>query len=213
MDEGNRYLDVQLGLTVPIDRASAGYDIQFLKSQYSTEYLRTHAVSTSSSSSDASVLLSEIKAMENPGANRKNYIFFIEVPGLDDRGSKYCGLASTPGMTAIVALQNVSPGGVCVGKSSSSFDNYASKTWVHELVHNFGVAHTTDDPCDLMAAGAKPCANSIYTMDKDRTHYVGNSTTQGTNILNSRVWAGNTADMSLRDVCILTQIDRTEGMK
>ncbi len=213
LDEGNSYLNSQISLTIPIDRTTNGYDIQFLKSQYSTEYLRTHANATNSTTSDASVLLAEIKAMENPGDNRKDYIFFIEVPGLDDSGKKYCGLASTPGMTAVVALQNVSVGGICSGKSASSFENYASKTWVHELTHNFGVAHTTDDPCDLMAAGTSPCSTSIYTMDKERTRYVGTASAQGPNILTLRVWTGHTDDQGLRADCILNPIARADGLQ
>ena len=213
LDEGNRYLDSQISLTVPIDRTATGYDIQYLKSKYSTEYLRTHATSTDSAASDASLLLAEIKAMENPGSNRKDYIFFVAVPGLADGGNKYCGWASTPGMTAIVALQNISPGSACAGASASSFDNYTAKTWVHELLHNFGVGHTIDDPCDLMAAGGSSCTTANYTIDRQRTRYVGASTAQGPNILSLRVWQGHTSDQGLRADCILNPVARTDGTK
>jgi predicted Zn-dependent protease len=213
LDEGNRYLSAQIGLVVPVDRTTNGYDIQYLKSQYSTDYLRTHAESAVSATSDASVLLAEIKAMENPGNNRKDYIFFIEVPGLTDNGNKFCGLASRPGMTAVVALQNVSINEFCTGHSGTFFDNYTSKTWVHELVHNFGVDHTTDDPCDLMAAGGTACTAATYTMDKERTRYVGAASSQGSNILSLRVWQGHTNDQSLRADCILNPVARADGMQ
>jgi hypothetical protein len=208
LDGGDSYLNSQIGYTVPIDRTPNGYDIQYLKSQYSTEYLRTHA-STNSPASDASVLMTEIKAMENPGDNRKDYIFFIDVPGFENA---FCGYAGTPGMTAVVALQNVSSSGFCTGNSPPFFNNYTSKTWVHELMHNFGVEHTMDDPCDLMAAGMTPCTARVkYTMDKERTRYVGTASAQNPNILSLRVWQGHTSDQSLTADCILNPIARTDG--
>lgn len=208
LDEGNSYLNGQIGYTIPVDRTATGYDIQYLKSQYSTEYLRTHAESATFEMTDAYLLMSEIRAMDNPGDNRKDYIFFIEVPGFED---KYCGYASTPGISAIVALQNVSTSGNCRGKSAPFFENYTSKTWVHELMHNFGVDHTMDDPCDLMAGGGTPCTSAIkYTMDKERTRYVGVSSAQGPNILSLRVWQGHTSDMGLRADCVLNPIPRQD---
>jgi predicted Zn-dependent protease len=209
LDGGNSYLNSQIGYTVPVDKTLNGYDIQYLKSQYSTEYLRTHA-STNSSASDASVLMTEIKAMESPGDNRKDYIFFIEVPGFENA---YCGYAATPGLTAVIALQNVSSSGYCTGDSPPFFSNYTSKTWVHELMHNFGVAHTMDDPCDLMASGGTPCKASVkYTMDKERTRYAGAASTQGPNILSLRVWQGYTSNQSMRADCILNPIARADGV-
>lgn len=208
LDEGNSYLNGQIGYMVPIDRTATGYDIQYLKSQYSTEYLRTHEASTDPSTTDASALLTEIKAVENPGDNRKDYIFFIEVPGFE---GKFCGYASTPGMSAVVALQNVSQTSICRGKSAPFFENYTSKTWVHELIHNFGVDHTMDDPCDLMAGGSTPCTSTVkYTMDKERTRYVGASSAQGPNILSLRVWQGHTSDMGLTADCSLNPIPRQD---
>lgn len=210
LDEGNSYLNGQIGYMVPIDRTATGYDIQYLKSKYSTEYLRTHESTSDKTTSDASVLLTEIGAMEKPGDNRKDYIFFIEVPGFED---KYCGYASTPGMAAIVALQNVSVTGFCTGKSAPFFQNYTSKTWVHELIHNFGVDHTVDDPCDLMAGGGIPCTSTVkYTMDKERTRYVGASSAQGPNVLSLRVWQGHTQEAGLRADCILNPVPRLDGI-
>ncbi|MFZ2227273.1 MAG: hypothetical protein WA090_08940 [Candidatus Nanopelagicaceae bacterium] len=201
LDGGNRYLKGQLNLTVPIDRSPVGYDIQYLKSSYSTEYLATHADASPKDTSDGYVLLNEIKAMENPGDNRKDYIFFLEVPGF---GGTYCGLANRPGIVAIVAIQNIAPDRICTGKSAPFFDDYVSKTWVHELFHNFGVSHTIDDPCDLMAGKPETLgtctATTVYTLDKERTRYVGSSI-QGVDILKLRVWEGYTADQNLIANC------------
>jgi predicted Zn-dependent protease len=212
LDEGNNYLMSQIGYSLSIDSTTTGYDIQYLKSQYSTEYLRTHEAATPQSTSDAAVLLTEIKAMENPGENRKDYIFFIEVPGFE---GKYCGLAATPGIAAVVALQNVSDTQTCRGASSLPFENYTSKTWIHELIHNFGVDHTPNDPCDLMYGGgtAGRCtAPEGITVDKGRSLYVGVSSSQGPNILGLRVWQGHTADVGLTADCFVDPVTRLDGI-
>ncbi len=211
LDEGNNYLKNQIGFSVPIDSTATGYDIQYLKSQYSTEYLRTHE-SAKGSSSDAAVLMTEIKAMENPGENRKDYIFFIEVPGFEDQ---YCGLAATPGMVAVVALENVSNAKTCRGASAVPFENYTSKTWIHELIHNFGVDHTPNDSCDLMYGGgaAVECsAPEGITIDKSRSLYVGTTSSQGPNILGLRVWQGHTADVGLTANCFVRPVTRLDGI-
>lgn len=210
LDEGNSYLKGQMGQTVPIDRTATGYDIQYLHSQYSTSYLQTHA-DAPETTSDGYVLFSEIKAMENPGNNRKDYIFFIDVPGF---GGSFCGMADRPGMVAVVALQNISDTSTCKGISPPFFNNYTSKTWVHEMLHNFGVSHTLDDPCDLMAGKPETpgtCTATVrWTMDKERTRYVGASA-QGQNILQLRVWQGYTDDQGLLADCILDPVPRQDG--
>lgn len=211
LDGGNRYLKEQLNLTIPIDRSPVGYDIQYLKSSYSTEYLATHADASPKQTSDAYVLLNEIKAMENPGENRKDYIFFLEVPGF---GGTYCGLADRPGMVAIVAIENIAPDKICTGNSPPFFDDYASKTWVHELFHNFGVGHTVDDPCDLMAGKPETLgtctATTRYTLDKERTRYVGTAVL-GVDILKLRAWDGYTANMDLAADCVTDLVPRADG--
>lgn len=212
LDEGNNYLKNQIGYSVPIDSTATGYDIQYLKSQYSTEYLRTHESAKDPSASDAAVLMTEIKAMENPGENRKDYIFFIEVPGFE---GQYCGLAATPGMVAVVALENVSNTKTCRGASASPFENYTSKTWIHELIHNFGVDHTPNDSCDLMYGGgtAVGCtAPEGTTLDKSRSLYVGTSSSQGPNIIGLRVWQGLTADVGRTADCFVKPVTRLDGI-
>lgn len=208
LDEGNKYLRAQIGLTVPIDKSSTDYDIQYLKSKLSTEYLSTHADSTLRESSDAYLLLDEIKAMDRPGLNRKNYIFFIDVPGF---GGQYCGFAATPGISDIVALKNISTRHNCTGKSWN-FHNGIALTWVHELFHNFGVRHTLDDPCDLMRGNETPgtCPwNGIITIDKNRARYV-RSSVQGQDILKLPVWKGYTGkDYWSR--CFLNPVLRADG--
>ena len=211
LDEGNNYLKGQIGLTVPIDRTADGYDIQYLHSQYSTSYLQSHA-DAPEATSDGYLLLSELKAMENPGNNRKDYIFFIDVPGF---GGTLCGMADRPGMVAVVALQNISDINICRGPSAPYFNNYSSKTWVHELLHNFGVMHTVDDPCDLMAGQPETpgtCTSSMrWTMDKERTRYVGASA-QGQDITKLRVWTGYTDNQNLQADCLLEPVPRHDAI-
>lgn len=211
LDGGNTYLKGQLNLTMPIDRSAVGYDIQYLKSSYSTEYLTTHADARPKATSDGYVLLNEIKAMENPGDNRKDYIFFLEIPGF---GGTYCGLADRPGIVAVVAIQNIASDKICTGQSPPFFDDYVSKTWVHELFHNFGVGHTVDDSCDLMAGKPETLgtctATTKYTLDKERTRYVGTAV-QGVDILKLRVWNGYTANMDLAAECMTDLIPRSDG--
>lgn len=212
LDEGNNYLKNQIGYSVPIDSTATGYDIQYLKSRYSTEYLRTHESANDPSTSDAAVLMTEIKAMENPGENRKDYIFFIDVPGFE---GQYCGLAATPGMVAVVALENVSDTKTCRGGSAAPFENYTSKTWIHELIHNFGVDHTPNDSCDLMyGGGTSATCNSLdgTTIDKGRSLYIGTSSLQGPNILGLRVWQGHTADVGLTADCFVKPVTRLDGI-
>ncbi len=212
LDEGNNYLKNQIGYTVPVDSTVTGYDIQYLKSQYSTEYLRTHAATTDPAFTDASVLLMEIKAMENPGENRKDYIFFIEVPGFE---GQYCGLAATPGIAAVVALENISETRTCRGASAPSLKSYTSKTWIHELIHNFGVGHTPNDACDLMYGGgtAGACTSPDgTTIDKSKSLYVGTSSSQGPNILGLRVWQGHTSDVGLTADCFVNPVTRLDGI-
>jgi hypothetical protein len=150
--------------------------------------------------------------MENPGENRKDYIFFIEVPGFEDQ---YCGLAATPGMVAVVALENVSNTRTCRGASTAPFENYTSKTWIHELIHNFGVDHTPNNSCDLMYGGgaAVECtAPEGINIDKSRSLYVGTSSSQGPNILGLRVWQGHTADIGLTADCFVKPVTRLDGI-
>ena len=95
LDEGNVYLHSQLGLQIPVDKTGVGYDIQYLKSNLPTSYFLTASDLTEK-------LLAESHDLENPGINRKDYIFFVDVGLLVD--GKACGIGITPGMSAVVAI-------------------------------------------------------------------------------------------------------------
>jgi hypothetical protein len=203
LDEGNSYLKEQLGLQLQIDRTNLGYDIQFMKSKITTsEFMHSPDL--------LEQLLNELKAMEDPGANRKNYTFFVDVPILKDGGA--CGYGREPGMFSIVAI-----GASCSGPSQT-FRNYASPSWVHENFHNFGVGHF-NDTCDLMNNPQNCTSDQRPTIDKEKTRYVGASTLGvgdkilSQNILLLRVWDGYTSRTDLLADCILVPGTRSDGLK
>jgi len=201
LDEGNSYVLSQIGYNLPIDRTATGYDIQYLKSNLSTADFQTTKNLTEK-------MLTESLALENPGTNRKDYIFFIDVTNL--AAGQACGIGATPGMSAVVAIGT---GVECTG-NSFNFNNYAASTWPHELIHNFGVKHTLDDPCDFMRGAETPgtCPpSSTLTMDKERTRYVGSSA-QGQDIMKLRVWAGHTDNLNLQADCSLDPVSRADGV-
>ena len=207
LDEGNQYLHAQLGYRVPVDKNAVGYDIQYLKSTLSTAYLQTADDLTSK-------LLAESMALENPGVNRKDYIFFIDVDaglkGTDIGGAglapAVCGYGRQPGMSAVAAV-----GRRCTSKENS-FDNSATRTWVHEMFHNFGIDHSLDTPCDLMSTGITTCpSGGTITVDRERSRYVGSSL-QGQDILKLRVWEGYTDRQDLQANCYLNPTPRADGI-
>ena len=206
LNEGNNYLREQIGYSVPIDKNATGYDIQYLKSNLSTAYIQ-------SAQDLLEKLLTESTALENPGANRKDYIFFIDTNILRDGAA--CGYAGRPGISAVVAIgKGVVNGAICTGKSLN-FNDYAAASWPHELFHNFGVSHTPDDPCDFMRGnpetpGTCP-SNGRLTIDKERTRYVSSSA-QGQDILKLRVWESYTERADLLANCFLNPVPRADGV-
>lgn len=201
LDEGNQYLREQLSLQIPIDRHSVGYDIQYLPSKFTTAQIQA-------SESRIEDLLAESMVLEDPGPNRKDYIFFVDVDGFS--GGTYCGWAGIPGIAAVVAIGGGTTRCTVAGRN---FDNWAAQTWVHELIHNFGVEHTLDTACDLMkgkeTVGTCPI-NTNITIDQERSRYIGSSA-QGQDILRLRVWEGYTDRLDLEANCFLNPIPRTDG--
>ena len=190
LTEGNDFLKSELGLTLPIDTTTTGFDITFLKSSKPMSYF------LSSSDSDYE-LLQETKFLEIPSSNRKDFLFFIDVPYVE--GANICGFARARAIAAVIAIGS----GTCTQKSGT-VNSFASTTWIHELFHTFGVSHVPD-PCDLMASnnlGDGPlCAADVReTIDRGKKFYVGSSS-YGQNILQLRVWSGYTADQGLKADC------------
>ena len=210
LDEGNVFLNAQLGLTIPIDKNATGYDIQYLKSKYSTAYIQSAFPDNGQGITDN--LLAEINPLLNPGLNRKDFIFFVDVNGLN--AGSACGTGQLPGIAAVVSIGKGfdATGQTCTGKSHG-FNNFATHTWVHELFHNFGVNHTLNDPCDLMvgAESVGTCASSSpLTIDKNRSRYV-KSAVQGADILQARVWSGQTDNLALAAGCSVDPVPAADG--
>ena len=210
LDEGNVFLNAQLGLTIPIDKNGTGYDIQYLKSKYSRAFIQSAFAETAEGITDK--LLAEVNPFLNPGLNRKDFIFFIDVNGLNNGTA--CGTGQTPGLASVVSIGKGfdATGQTCTGQSHN-LSNFATHTWIHELFHNFGVNHTLNDPCDLMvgAETVGTCASSAkITIDKEHSRYV-KSSVQGANVLQARVWEGLTDNLSLAANCSLNPIPSADG--
>ena len=210
LDEGNVFLNAQLALTIPIDKNATGYDIQYLKSKYSTAYIQSAFPADGEGITEK--LLAEVNPLLNPGTNRKDFIFFIDVNGLNNGNA--CGTGQTPGIAAVVSIGKGfdATGQTCTGRTHN-LNNFGTRTWVHELFHNFGVGHTLNSPCDLMvgAESLGTCASSApITIDKEHSRYV-KSSVQGADILQARVWAGKTNDLSLGANCTLDPIAQADG--
>jgi hypothetical protein len=212
LDEGNSYLKEQLGRQLPIDRTNSGYDIQFMKSKVTTaEFLHSGTQIDSSPR-----LLDELKAMDDPGLNRKNYVFFVDVPSFGD--GTMCGYASQPSIFSTVAIGSVASNGTGCSDPRETFRHFSSSTWVHENFHNFGVGHFNDS-CDLMNAAQICTSDQRPSIDKAKNRYVGASalgigdTVLSPNILDLRVWDGYTNRTDLKADCILNPGTRSDGWK
>lgn len=190
---GTNYLREEVGLTLPIDSTSTGYDITFLKSTKDSNYFLTN-------SGSYAALLQESGFLDAPSPNRKEFIFFVDTNTVV--GPNYCGEASIRGISAVVAI-----GVEVCGNRTTFFENYASQTWIHEVFHNFGVSHVPIS-CDLMFSGQSsdgaPCpANQRDTIDINHALYLG-SKAYGEDLLTLRVWDTYTADQELKADCWLS---------
>jgi hypothetical protein len=212
LDEGNSYLKEQLGRQLPIDRTNSGYDIQFMKSKVTTaEFLHSGTQIDSSPR-----LLDELKAMDDPGLNRKNYVFFVDVPSFGD--GTMCGYASQPSIFSTVAIGSVASNGTGCSDPRQTFRHFSSSTWIHENFHSFGVGHFNDS-CDLMN-GAQICTSGQRpSIDKANNRYVAASalgvgdTVLSPNILDLRVWDGYSNRTDLKANCIINPGARSDGLK
>lgn len=203
LDAGNVYLKAQIGQTLPIDSIAAGYDIQFMRSKKS-------AATLANAKTGPEDLLLESKALDTPGINRKNYIFFVDIDsfkGNSTLGAEACGRGNMPGIAAIIAIA----GKVCT-QPSNTFSDFATLSWIHEVLHNFGVKHVPS-ACDLMQAKTTCSSGQKVSLDARRNLYV-TSANFGQDIMKLRVWTGYTARQSLQADCWLgTRVPRTDGIK
>lgn len=182
IDEGQAYTKGQIGVTFPVDSTSAGYDIQFLKSQYTSAQLS--AWTSSKSCDDAAGIISRELGVScfsrtgTPYNSMKHYVYLVDVPRF---GGSYCGYAGKPGNVSVVAAQS----GSSCARQGFGFTTFVVLVWLHEVIHGLGVDHAPAGSCDLMEAGGFSCAS--FTMDPKRRYYVG-SATLGIDILTLGFW-------------------------
>lgn len=183
IDEGQAFMQSQLGLRFPIDTASGVYDIQFLKSRYTAAQL-TSAFVSGRSCDDADGLISReigvecISRFGAPYTSMKYYVYLVDVP---DIARSYCGYAGTPGNVSVVA---VGPNSNCSGPGEG-FKSWVVKVWLHEVFHGLGIEHAPSGACDLMSPGSSGC--KAFTIDSQRRYYVG-TTALGVDILTLNFW-------------------------
>ena len=208
LDESNSYLKEQLGLQLQVDRTTLGYDVEILKSNITTAEMM-HSTDL------LGHLLGELKVFDDPGNNRKNYTFLVDVPSLKDGTA--CGYGRQPGMVSIVAIGTSGTSGTTCSGPARTFQNYASLTLVHENFHNFGVGHFNDS-CDLMGSPPTCQADQRPTIDKERTRYVGASamgvgdTVLSQDLLKLNVWEGYTTRTDMQADCALDPGVRLDGL-
>lgn len=205
LTEGNNSLKLGIGQEFQIDSIGTDYDIQFFRSSFSRDHFRE-------ATSVGDDLMKEMNLAEKFGANRKNYVFFIDIEGF--KYDSACGYASIPGLHSVAAIGPSESGSItCIGPSLQ-LKNYVSHTWVHEVFHNLGVEHTSNDPCDMMRGASTGRCSTSWTIDSDRTRYVGSSE-QGVNVMSLRVWKGYVSDQNLRASCNLlySSIPRSDGLR
>ena len=205
LDEGSALLKANLGVVWPIDKTNFGYDIQFFRSSYSSDQLKSFGSGINTKIAQESNIFNDL------GANRKHYAFFIQLSYLGGDtvgGGDICGWANNPGLIATVAFS-----GDC-DEPYRQLSSYASGTWVHEILHTLGVPHTTDDPCDVMSPGGSSLCTGDVTIDRSRTRYFGSSN-QGVDISTLRVWEGYTLNSSLIAACEVSSLSaytRPDGL-
>jgi hypothetical protein len=196
LDAGSAYLKEELGLTFPIDSTAEGFDITYLQSSRPSEYFLNNTGAYTE-------LMKEAGFLNSPSPNRKDFVFFVDTKTVV--GPSYCGEASMPGNSAVVAI-----GLEECGKKTAFFNNYASQTWVHEVLHNLGLPHVSSS-CDLMFSGQSsdgaPCPpNQRLSIDINRTMYVG-ANVYGQDLLTLRVWDTHTSNQKLYADCWLSTVN------
>mgnify|MGYP001601287745 FL=1 len=206
------WLYEQIGKRLIFDTFQGSLDVSTLKSNYLTSDLShgngaTEIIDGEEVADSLPKLANEFNQANCGGKVGKN-LFFIVDANLDPR---YCGWGKMPGALALGYLGE----GRCWQGSSSYLGvglkiNYMSDTIIHELLHNFGVAHVCIDQSDIMIGNSCPDSlvrKGAVTIDTTHTRYVGGSLS-GANILSLKVWSDGTGErhIPLPDVCYMGEL-------
>jgi hypothetical protein len=180
LDLANAWLKRKISKQFIFDTYQGAYDISILKSVYVESDLMI------SSKQPLELLRAEFAKQNGSQMLGKNIFFIID----GKLSNEYCGLASTPGNTALST-----PGSdLCWYPefgfiSSPRKFNSPSSTIAHELIHNLGVGHPCENPSDLMYGSGcdldKESGEEV--IDEKNSLYVG-ADEAGANILDFKVW-------------------------
>ena len=200
LEQGSRWLNREAKDSWQIDTFNGAPDITYFHSKYPTNIL------SNSDNHLTQVLLKEMGTQLLPvDANRKTYLFFIEVPVFttaskdsDYKNGTLCGLSQVgtiPVKGAIIATG--SPRATACSGRADIMDWQAAVA-THETIHTFGVHHVST-PHDLMRK--VPDNGETLLFDPTHKQYFGGNLA-GTNLQTLRIWSKNPANMNAEWPCI-----------
>ena len=189
LDLANAWMKRKIGKEFIFDTYQGAYDVSTMDSKYRTNELAFNSSKSAPRSTQVGPLAklrAEFNKQNGEAIQGKVLLFIIDAKLARD----YCGLAETPGDTAL-ATPYV---GGCwypefgyLGQTTKI--SGPSKTIVHELIHNLGVNHVCEDKSDLMIGEGciMPEENLEITIDSKNKSYLGASA-GGANIFDLKVW-------------------------
>jgi hypothetical protein len=184
INQGNDFLEQEIGKRFQIDVWQNAYDIEFFRSELTQAQMSTANLLQLD-------LYREMKIADREFQNRKNYSFLIEINSLANGTA--CGYTNVSDFRNVVAV-----GPQCSGRSGQFADNRVT-AWVHEALHNIGVSDTDGDGCEFVSHSA--CQAQVWRIDPKREFYVGASTRSGGDILKLRVWQDNANELEHEMFC------------
>jgi hypothetical protein len=210
---GSTWLDKQVGDHFLIDTYKGVPDVTYLHSKYSTAVLQQrHNSNTTMSLQDqnkeAVSLLTNEYDPNISGDNRKDIVFYLEVPYIKEthggavQDSIICGYTFYNSRGVIVAAgAGANKDGQGCSSSKQGIPTQASNA-LHEVTHTFGVGHVST-PGDLMLPVVDGYPEINY--DKNRNLYYGSSNA-GNDVKTLRVWSKSNLDASYRWPCRIQAI-------
>jgi hypothetical protein len=189
------------------DAFQGTYDVSTMNSRYRTnelEFNSSESAPTSKKVGPLAKLRAEFNKQNGGEIQGKILLFIIDAKLAKD----YCGLAETPGDTALTTL-----GEGCwfpeFGYLAQTRKlNDASAAIAHELIHNLGVRHICDGKSDLMigAGCVFPKKSPEITIDSKQKYYLGVSA-GGANIFDLKVWKDGSGIKHVRSqgVCYIKE--------
>lgn len=192
INQGNDFLQREIGKKFQIDSWQDLYDIEFFRSELTQAQMSTANLLQFD-------LYREMKIAEREFQNRKTYSFLVDINSLANGTA--CGYANVSDFRNVVAV-----GLQCSGRSGQFADNRVT-AWVHEALHNIGVSDTDGDGCEFISHAI--CQAQVWRIDPKREFYAGASTRSGGDILKLKVWQDNANDLEQEMFCNVDSEDLT----